>query len=109
MYALCNMHIAYQLFNSPHHIMSLICISEIFKQLEVVFSVQNNLVKSCVCIVNSQTHSNTQHTLISDSFGVVKSCSVRGEGRRDLEEGLRYGVKMNHMITLGSCEFIFLF
>ena len=34
----------------------------------------------------------TIHTLISDLFGVVKSCGLRGEGRRDLEEGLRYGV-----------------
>ena len=29
------------------------------------------------------------HTLISDSFGVVKSCGLREEGRRDKEEGLK--------------------
>ena len=46
------------------------------------------------------------HTLISDSVGVVKSCGLRGEGRRDMEEDLRYEVKMNHMITLESHEFI---
>ena len=39
------------------------------------------------------------HTLISDSFGVVKYCGLRGEGKRDKEEGLRYGVKVYHMIT----------
>ena len=26
-------------------------------------------------------HTHTQHTLISDSFGAVKFCSLRGEGR----------------------------
>ena len=51
---------------------------------------------------------NAPHTLISDSFGVVKSCSLRGEVRRDLEGGLRYGVKMNHMITFDFREFSFL-
>ena len=41
---------------------------------------------------NLQIH--TQLTHISDSFGVVKFCSLRGEGR---VEG---GVRMKHMITL---------
>ena len=49
------------------------------------------------------------HTLISDLFVVVKSCVLRGEGRRDNEKSLRYGVKINHMITFESREFIFLF
>ena len=40
------------------------------------------------------------HTLISDLFGVVKYCSLRGEVRRDWEVGLWYGVRMKHMITL---------
>ena len=40
------------------------------------------------------------HTLISNLLG--------GEGRGDLKEGLRYGEKINHMITLGSHEFSFL-
>ena len=37
-----------------------------------------------------------------------KECSLRGEGRRDWKVGLRYGVRMKHMITLESIEFIFL-
>ena len=48
------------------------------------------------------------HTLISDLFGVVKYCSLKGEGRRDLEVGLCYGVNMKLMITLESIEFSFL-
>ena len=40
------------------------------------------------------------HTLINDSFGVVKLCSLRGEGRRDWEGMVKNGVRMNHMITL---------
>jgi hypothetical protein len=47
------------------------------------------------------------HTLISDYFGVVQSCGLRGEGKMDLVVGLRYGVKIHHMITLGLREFIF--
>ena len=49
----------------------------------------------------------TKHTLIIDSFGVVKYCSLRGEGRKDSEVDIRYAVKINHMITLGSREFSF--
>ena len=45
-------------------------------------------------------HTHTQHTLISDSFGVVKLCSLRGEGRRGWEGVVKYGVRMKHMITL---------
>ena len=38
----------------------------------------------------------------SNLFGDVKSCCLRGEGRRDWEVGLRYGVSINRMITLES-------
>ena len=41
-------------------------------------------------------------------FGDVNTCGLRGEGRRDWEVGLRYGVRMNHMITLESIDFRFL-
>ena len=37
----------------------------------------------------SNLHTHTQHTLISDSFGIVKYCSLRGEGRKDWE--VEYG------------------
>ena len=39
---------------------------------------------------------------------VGKYLCFRGEGRRDWEAVLRYGVWMNHMITLESIECIFL-
>ena len=45
-------------------------------------------------------NSHTQHALISGSFGVVKFCSLRGEGRRGWEGRLKNGVRMKHMITL---------
>ena len=48
---------------------------------------------------NLLTH--TQLTLISGSFGVVKFCSLRGEGR------LKNGVRMKHMITIDYIEFRF--
>ena len=38
------------------------------------------------------------HTLINDSFGVVKFCSSRGEGRRGLEGRVMNGVRMKHNI-----------
>ena len=42
-----------------------------------------------------------QHThTISDSFGVVKFCSLRGEGRRGWERRVKNGVRMKHMITV---------
>jgi hypothetical protein len=43
----------------------------------------------------------TQHTLIIDSFGVVKFFSLRGEGRNGwVGEGrVKNGVRMKHMIT----------
>ena len=40
------------------------------------------------------------HTLISDSSGVVKFCSLRGEGRRGWEGRVKDGVRMKHMIIL---------
>ena len=40
------------------------------------------------------------HTLISDSFGVVKFCSLREEGRMGWEGRVKNGVRMKHMITL---------
>ena len=45
-------------------------------------------------------HTHTQHTFINDSFGVVKFCSLRGEGRRGWEVRDKNGVRMKHMITL---------
>ena len=47
---------------------------------------------------NLNTH--TQHALISGSFGVVKFCSLRGEGRRGWEGRPKNGVRMKHMITV---------
>ena len=41
-----------------------------------------------------------RHTLISVLFGVVKFCSLRGEGRRVLEGRVKNGVRIKHMITL---------
>ena len=46
---------------------------------------------------NLQTHTTT---LISVSFGVVKFCSIRGEGRRSWDVRVKDGVRMQHMITL---------
>ena len=40
-------------------------------------------------------------------LGYVQTCGSRGKGRRDWEEGLRYEVRINHMITLESIELIF--
>ena len=45
------------------------------------------------------------HTLINDSFGVVKYLSFSGEGIRDWVVGLRYGTRIKHMITLEMIEF----
>ena len=41
------------------------------------------------------------------SFGVVKFCRLRGEGRRGLEGRFKNGMRMNHMITLASIELSF--
>ena len=49
---------------------------------------------------NLHTHTHTQHTFISDSFGVVKLYSLRGEGRRGWESRVKSGVRMKHMITV---------
>ena len=43
----------------------------------------------------------------ADFVGDVQSSGLKGEGRRDLEVGLRYGVRINHMITSESIEFSF--
>ena len=42
----------------------------------------------------------TQHALFSDSFGVVKFCSLRGEGRRGWQGRVKNGLRMKQMITL---------
>ena len=47
-----------------------------------------------------QIYTHKQHTLNSGSFGVVKFCSLRGEGRRGSEGRLKNGVIMRHMIKL---------
>ena len=48
-----------------------------------------------------------QITYCADLLGDVLTCGLRGEGRRDLEVDLRYGVKKNHMTTLESIELSF--
>ena len=50
---------------------------------------------------------NTQHTLISDPFGVLKFCSLREEGRRVWKSRVKNRVRMKHMITLDLIEFSF--
>ena len=40
------------------------------------------------------------HTLISDSFEVVKFCILRGQGRTGLEGRVKNKVRIKHMITL---------
>ena len=45
-------------------------------------------------------HTHTQHTFISDSFVVVKICSLRGEGSRVWKGRVKTGVRIKHMITL---------
>ena len=40
------------------------------------------------------------HTLINDSFGVVKFCSLRGEGRRGWEGRVKNEVRMEYIFTL---------
>ena len=47
---------------------------------------------------NLLTH--TQHIFISGWFGVVKFCSLRGQGRRGWEGRLKNGVRMKHMNTV---------
>ena len=37
-------------------------------------------------------HTHTQHTLISYSFGIVKFCSLEGEGRTGWESLVKNGV-----------------
>ena len=39
-------------------------------------------------------HTHTQHTLISVSFGVLKFCSLRGEGRSGGEGRVKNGAKI---------------
>ena len=46
-------------------------------------------------------------TLISDSYGVDKFCSLRGEGRRGWEGRVKNGERVKHMITLEYIEFTF--
>ena len=48
----------------------------------------------------------TQHTYISDSFGVVKFCSLRGEGRRGWERRVKNGVRMKHMINYNRLDLL---
>ena len=40
----------------------------------------------------------TEHTLISDSFRVVKFCSWRGEGRRGWKGRVKKEVRMKHIM-----------
>ena len=47
------------------------------------------------------------HTLISDPFGFVKFCSLKGKGSKGWEGRVKNGVRMKHMITLELIEFNF--
>ena len=47
----------------------------------------------------------TQHTLISVSFAIVKFCNLRGEGRWGWQGRVRNGVRMKHIIALDKIEF----
>ena len=47
-----------------------------------------------------QIYKHTQHALISCSYGVVKFCSLRGEGRSGWEGRVKNRVRMKHMIKL---------
>ena len=42
----------------------------------------------------------SKHNRILRFFKIKKVLTLKGEGKMDLEVGLRYGVRMNHMITL---------
>ena len=50
-------------------------------------------------------HKHTQYALKSGSFGVVKFCIFRGEGRRGWGGRLNNEVRMKHIITLDEIEF----
>ena len=43
------------------------------------------------------------------SFGVVKFCSLRGEGRRGWERRVKNGVRMKQMITLENLVFVVIY
>ena len=45
------------------------------------------------------SHTHTTHTH-QGSFGVLKFCGLRGEGRRGWEGRLKNGVRTKHMITV---------
>jgi hypothetical protein len=45
--------------------------------------------------------------LIGDSFGVVKFCRLRGEGRKGWERRVKNGVRMKYMIPVNYIEFSF--
>ena len=51
------------------------------------------------------THYTYSHLFVL--FGVVKFCSLRGEGRRGWEGLLKNGVRMKHLITVDYIEFSF--
>ena len=50
--------------------------------------------------VKEMPNLHTQHTLINDSFGVVKFCSLSEEGKRGREGRVNNGVRIKHKITL---------
>ena len=47
-------------------------------------------------------HTHTQQTLIGDSFGVVKFCSLRGECRTGWEGRVKNGVRMKYSIYISN-------
>ena len=53
---------------------------------------------------NLHTHTTQTHLV---SFGVVKFCSLRGEGKRGWEGRVKNGVRIKHMFTLDYIEFSF--
>ena len=57
----------------------------------------------------SNLHTQTQHTLISDSFGVAKFCSLRGEGRTGWEGRVKNGVRIKTYDYIRIDLILFLF
>ena len=51
--------------------------------------------------------SNLVNIEVGDSFGVVKFCSLRGEGWKGWERRVKNGVRMKHMIPVDYIEFSF--
>ena len=57
-------------------------------------------ILSSITYLKEMPNLHTQHILISDLFGVVKFCSLRGEARTGWGGRVKNGVRMKDMITL---------